>query len=253
MKFSIIIPVRAINDYIREAIPHHLKQSYRNFEIIIYPNFFSKKEADLPENQILKDPRVRVIESGNVGPAEKRDLAIRDAKGDVLAFIDDDAYPKKDWLKNTFKHFQRHEVGGVCGPAATPKSDGMLQQVSGNIYESRIGNGPYTFRYLPTREVHEVDDYPSVNLFIRKDVFTKIGGFDSSFYPGEDTKLCMEVVHTESKKIIYDPKVFVWHHRRPFGFKFFKQAANYALHRGYFARKYPKTSLRFSYFIPSLL
>lgn len=252
MKFSIIIPVRAINDYIREAVPYHFKQTYQNFEIIIYPNFFTEEEKNLPENELLKDHRVRIIESGNVGPAEKRDLAIKDAKGEILAFIDDDAYPKKDWLENTLKHFERPEVAGVCGPAATPSTDSMLQKVSGNIYEAWICNGPYTYRYLPTRGVHEVDDYPSVNLLIKKDIFTKVGGFDSTFYPGEDTKLCLDIVHKEKKKIIYDPQVFVWHHRRPFGLKFFKQACNYAIHRGYFARKYPETSLRPSYFIPTL-
>lgn len=252
MKFSIIIPVRAINDYIRAAIPYYFNQSYKNFEIIIYPNFFSLEEKNSLNNKILFDERIKIIESGNVGPAEKRDLAIRDADGDVLAFIDDDAYPEKNWLQNSLPHFKDPNVGGVCGPAATPPHNSMLQKVSGNIYEAWICNGPYTYRYLPTKGVHEVDDYPSVNLLIKKDVFSKVGGFDSTFYPGEDTKLCLDIVHKEKKKIIYDPKIFVWHHRRPFGIKFFKQACNYAIHRGYFARKYPETSLRLSYFIPTI-
>jgi hypothetical protein len=44
----------------------------------------------------------------------------------------------------------------------------------------------------------------------------------------------------------------VFHHRRTVFDPHLKQIANYALHRGYFVKKYPKTSLRLAYFIPSL-
>jgi hypothetical protein len=54
------------------------------------------------------------------------------------------------------------------------------------------------------------------------------------------------------KKIIYDPKVIVYHHRRPLFIPHTRQIANYALHRGYFVKRYPQTSLRLPYFIPTL-
>jgi hypothetical protein len=54
------------------------------------------------------------------------------------------------------------------------------------------------------------------------------------------------------KKIIYDPKVLVYHHRREVFLPHLRQVANYALHRGYFVKEYPQTSLRLTYFIPSL-
>ena len=55
------------------------------------------------------------------------------------------------------------------------------------------------------------------------------------------------------KKIIYDPDVVVFHHRRSLFFKHFRQLASYALHRGYFVRKFPRTSRKIPYFLPSLL
>lgn len=242
MKFSVIIPVREINDYIHESIPHISKQNYKNFEILIFSDIASKE----------KFLKTKIIETGKIGPAEKRDLALKYAKGEILAFLDDDAYPKKEWLKSAIKHFKNKDIGAVCGPAVTPKSDSFLQKISGDIYASRATSGNVVYRHVPFDKVFEVDDYPSVNLLVRKSLFKKIGGFDSNFYPGEDTKLCLDIVYKEKKKIIYDPEVFVWHHRRPFGLKHFKQVWNYSNHRGYFVKKFPKTSLRFSYFVPSL-
>ena len=53
MKFSIIIPVKEINNYIRESVPYLLKQKYSNFEIIILPND-QKKTPDWLKSDKVK-------------------------------------------------------------------------------------------------------------------------------------------------------------------------------------------------------
>jgi len=103
---------------------------------------------------------------------------------------------------------------------------------------------------LPGRQ-QSVDDYPSMNLAVRKSDFKEVGGFDSHYWPGEDTKLCLDLVHKLGKRIIYDPKALVYHHRRELWKEHLRQHGNYGLHRGYFARALPQTSLRPSYFVPS--
>jgi hypothetical protein len=77
-------------------------------------------------------------------------------------------------------------------------------------------------------------------------------GFSTDFWPGEDTKLCLDITKKLGKKIVYDPSVLVYHHRRPLFKGHLNQVANYALHRGYFAKVYPETSLKIAYFVPSL-
>lgn len=242
MKVSIIIPVKEINNYVREAIPHHMELDYPDFEVLIFP--------DEPTKETFPYENVKIIPSGKVGPAEKRDLAMQYASGDYFAFTDDDAWPRKDWLKNAMVELQREEVGAVGGPAVTAPNDSLMQQASGKVYESFLCSGGYTYRYLPGKK-KEDDDLPSVNLIVKREVFEAIKGFDSTFYPGEDTKLCMDIVNL-GKKIIYDPEVLVYHHRRYMFKGHLKQATNYAKHRGYFAKVLPQTSLRFVYFVPTL-
>lgn len=240
-KVSIIIPVREINDYIREAIPHHLRLDYPDYEILIFP--------DEPSEETF--PRTRIIPSGKTGPAEKRDMALEYAQGEIIAFIDDDAYPRPDWLKNAVAHFDDPSVGAVGGPAVTAENDGVLRQASGKVYESFLCSGGYTYRYVPGK-LMDAEDLPSVNLIVRKDVFAQVGGYDSNFYPGEDTKLCLDIIKAAGKRIIYDPDVLVYHHRRKLFKEHLKQSNNYALHRGYFAKVLPDTSRKFVYFVPSL-
>jgi len=200
---------------------------------------------------ILSDPKVRIIPTGIVSPPKKRDVGAKEAKGEILAFLDDDAYPKKDWLKEAVNIFKESEkFGCVCGPAVTPQDDSILQKGSGLVYASSLVSGNHNFRYIPGPR-REVFDFPSCNFLIRKDLFSDIGGFDKPFWPGEDTFLCLKVLEA-GVKMIYSPKVLVYHHRRNLFKGHLNQIKSYALHRGYFAKKYPKTSLRFEYFIPSI-
>jgi len=178
-------------------------------------------------------------------------MALDHARGQILAFIDDDAYPRRDWLKNAIEIFADDDVAAVCGPAITPRSDNLRQKASGIIYSSYLVSAKFSYRYL-AKTRREVDDYPSCNFLVRKAIMQELGGFNTDFWPGEDTKLCLEITKRLSKKIIYDPEVLVYHHRRPVLIPHLRQIASYASHRGYFVKKYPQTSLRASYFIPSI-
>ena len=253
MLTSIIIPVRTITPYVRETVEHIKEQSEKNFEIIIV--------TDKPE----KLRGAKVIASGEPTPAFKRNLGAKEAKGEILAFLDDDSYPSKDWLKNALKVFQlsptNHQlpvtshqspIVSVCGPTLTPPGDNTYQKASGLVWASYLGSGGagvYRNRVMPRREV---DDFPSVNLLVRKADFEKAGGFDINHWPGEDTKLCLDLTKKLGKKIIYDPKVLVYHHRRPVLISHLKQISRYALRRGFFARKFPETSFRLGYLFPTI-
>lgn len=255
LNVSVIIPVRTITPYLRETVQHLQEQSYKNFEIVISPD---EKE---------KLAGVRVIPSYDPTPAYKRNLGAEIAKGEILAFLDDDSYPSRDWLKNAMKIFEAYprkslnlymskslkpfSIAAVCGPTLTPPADNIYQKASGWVWASWLGSsgaGVYRNRIMSRRKV---DDYPSVNLLVRKKDFEKIGGFDVNHWPGEDTKLCLDLVRL-GKKIIYDPEVLVFHHRRAIFLPHLKQISRYALRRGFFARKFPETSFRLGYLIPSL-
>ena len=270
---SIIIPLKQISRYlVEETIPAILKQTYQNFEIIVLP--------DKPTEE--KFPKTRIIPSWpEVGPAQKRNLGAQKARGEILAFIDDDAYPDKNWLKNALAVFKqqassaqapssnqisnikqapplaersifldRSSLAAVCGPGVTPPHDPLLAQVSGWMWASFLGSGGAgRYRCWPQKK-QMVDDFPTFNLLVKKSDFLKVGGFNANFWPGEDTKLCHDLVYRLRKKIIYDPKILVYHHRRKIFKDHLKQIGRYGLHRGFFVKILPKTSKRIGYFLP---
>lgn len=244
LKFSIIIPVKAINDYVRETVPHIQCMQNPNWELFIVPN------EDCP-NEWAVDSRISILSSGRLGPADKRDMAATRASGDILVFLDDDSYPEQRLLDVAEKHFLDTEVVAIGGPGITPPHDTFWQKVSGAVFLSKFSGGAPE-RYLPIGKVREIRDWPSVNLMVRRLDFLFIGGFSSRYWPGEDTKLCLDLIQKTQKKILYVPNLIVWHHRRAGFLAHLRQVGGYGLHRGHFARCYPETSRRLVYFMPSV-
>lgn len=244
--FSIIIPIKSSNDYIRQVARTLRSQNYKNFELIILPD----SKDDGFDDAVFNADFVRIIESGDIPPAQKRHLGAEKAKGDWLSFLDDDTYPEVDWLANAVRAIADRGVKALGGPAINAPDDNFWQKISGAVYSSKLVSGNYTYRYREG-EVREVLDYPSCNLMVEKDYYFSLGGFDKKYWPGEDTAFCNKIIDN-GKRILYSPEVLVYHHRRHIFKGHFKQIANYAWYRGQFIRKGFANSLSPTYFVPSL-
>jgi len=240
-KVSIVIAVQEYNQNLKECLIKCSQIDYPDYEVIVLPD--EKMKEDISD--IIEIP------TGNVLPPAKRDIGIKAAGGKIIAFLDDDAFPVSNWIKSAVRYFEDDSIAAVGGPAVTPDNSPERELASGVVYASSMVAWKNNYRYIP-KTSRQVDDYPTCNLFVRKDVLEKIGGFDNKFWPGEDTIVCYKIVENLGKKIYYDPDALVYHKRRALYIPHLKQVASYAIHRGYFVKRYPETSRRLSYFFPSL-
>jgi cellulose synthase/poly-beta-1,6-N-acetylglucosamine synthase-like glycosyltransferase len=239
LKISVIIPCREIDKYAEECIKGCLNLDYSNYEIIVLPD--SKMKVNYR--------KVKIIPTGPVTPGKKRNIGIKNSTGEICAFIDSDAYPKKDWLKNAVKYFDDPEIAALGGPGITPKDDNFMQKASGFVLSSFMVGG-LAKRYKPKRAL-ESDDIHSCNFIACKSIIEKVK-WNEKYWPGEDTLICLDIKKL-GKKMIEASDVIIYHHRRPLLRKHLKQVSQFGLHRGFFAKKFPETSLRFTYFLPTLL
>jgi GT2 family glycosyltransferase len=242
--FSIVIPVHRDGPTFRDCLAGCLEQDYGGFvEVLVVSD---RPLADLPD-------RVRLLETGsgtNTSPAEKRDRAFAEARGDVLAYVDDDARPAPDWLSAAARRFEDPAVHVLGGPGLTPPESPWLERVGGAVYESPAGSGQLRFRFAQAPE-RLVEDYPAYNFLVRRAALEAVGGWGTTFYGGEDTVLCLKLARV-GYPTLYAPEVVVYHRRRPILRPHLRQVANVGRHRGYFVRAYPETSRRLLYALPAL-
>lgn len=241
---SVVIACPGRSGVLDECIAALAKQTYRKFEVIVLPD----GEIDFGGHGDALD--LKTVPTGKVRPAEKRNIGIKEARGSIVAFIDDDAYPDMHWLEYAVKYFGDGTIGAVGGPGVTPMNDPYLARVGGRAYDNILLSGNYRYRYKAGGVKRDVDDYPSCNLLVRTDLLRKIGGYRVDFWPGEDTLLCKDIIDS-GKRIVYDPWVVVNHHRRKLFGPHLRQLGRYAFHRGYFVKRYPSNSFKLPYFVPS--
>lgn len=205
-KVSIIVPCKGIDDLTKQCIRECLKLDYEDFEIIILPD-----EVKTPYK--IKNNKLKIITTGEIVPSEKRNLGMEKASGDFYAFIDSDAYPRKDWLTNVINYFKRdkdHKIGIVGGPNVTPPEANFAERVSGHVLGNPLISGHAAQRYVVGKKNNYVMELPSCNYVVRKQAASK---YDSRFLTAEDTLFCLRA-RKKGFKVLYARDVLVYHHRR---------------------------------------
>ena len=108
---SIILPYYKKKDFILLTIQSILKQTYKNFEVIIVNDDQSNESKDILENIKKKDTRISIINNeNNFGAGLSRNEAIKIAKGKYLAFCDADDLWEMNKLENQLNFMKKKNI-----------------------------------------------------------------------------------------------------------------------------------------------
>ncbi len=152
-------------------------------------------------------------------PAWKRNYAMQQAQGDIYAFIDSDAYPSKDWLKNALYWLKTFDA--VCGPGVLPPDADYKERIADSVHQRMF----CSYRVVP-QSPRMVSWFPTFNLIVKKHVATKF----ADFLTGEDDKFGLQI----KGGIFYHPDILVYHNRRGAFRPLWKQFGTWARHKGAF-------------------
>ena len=211
---------------IRDTLNGLGKLDYPDFEIIVVDDGSTDSTP-----QIVSEYPVRLISTENMGLSQARNAGIQAATGEMVAFIDDDAYPDTHWLRFLASSIIEGKYAGVGGPNLSPPNDGWKADA--------IANSPGNPNVvLLTDKLAE--HIPGCNMMFRKDALNTIGGFDPVFrVAGDDVDLCWRL-RKAGATIGYSPAAVVWHHRRNSIRKSWKQQVGYGRAESLLERKWPQ-------------
>jgi GT2 family glycosyltransferase len=211
---------------IRDTMEALEKLEYPDFEVVVVNDGSTDNFAE-----IVKEYGVRLISTPNRGLSHARNTAAEYAKGEIIAFIDDDAYPDPHWLRYLAYAFQNSNHAGIGGPNIAPEEDGAVAHCVANA-----PGGPV--HVLTTDEVAE--HIPGCNMSFRREVYLKVGGCDPLYRAaGDDVDLCWRI-RDAGYTIGFHPSALVWHHRRNSLKAYWKQQKGYGKAESLLERKWPQ-------------
>jgi glycosyltransferase involved in cell wall biosynthesis len=157
-------------------------------------------------------PGVRTVSVQRPGLVAALQAGARAATSDILAFTDDDAVPRSDWLERLMLHFDRADVGAVGGRDVVHGIDGVLTGDAPRVgvvtpLGRMLGN-----HHLGYGEARPVDILKGVNCAYRRSTYTVPVGLR-----GEGAEVANDLasslwVRTHGQVVVYDPTVLVDHY-----------------------------------------
>lgn len=199
--------------------------SYPDYEVIVVNDGASGECS-----RIAAGHGAALIETEHRGLGHARNVGIAAAQGEIVAFLDDDAYPDADWLHYVAALLRANGHAGVGGPNIPPEDDGFVAECV-----AAAPGGPIHV-LVSDREAEHV---PGCNMAFRKDVLEEVGGFDESFeVAGDDVDLCWRL-QKANRTLGFSAGAVVMHRRRDSIRRYLRQQYGYGKAEALLERKWP--------------
>ena len=183
--------------------------------------------------------KLEIIVARGKQPAIQRNRALREATGEIIYFLDDDAQPVPGALRRAIEHFRDPKVQMVGGPNLCPPDAPFLEKVFAVVLGSWIAFGPSRARYDRVGQTRATSEKELIlcNLLARREALGP-AGFDESLYPNEENAL-MDELQARGGELIYDPDVMAYRRPRPTLRAFCKMLMTYGRGRAEQFRLHP--------------
>ena len=173
----------------------------------------------------------RVIHTANGGLSRARNLGMEQARGQVVAYLDDDAYPDRHWLYYLAHRLRTSDHVGVGGPNLPPPEDGWLAHC--------VAHSPGGPNHVLIDD-RTAEHIPGCNMAFWKTALEAIGGFDPQFRTaGDDVDVCWRLQERDGT-IGFHAAAVVWHHRRPSLKTYLRQQRGYGQAEAMLEAKWPQ-------------
>ena len=238
-RVTVVVPTCDRPELLRRSLETLLSQDYPDYEILIVDNAPRRPAtAELVAGYAASKVRIRYATEPRRGVAHARNRGLAEARGELVAFADDDVLVDRGWLAALVAGFADERVTGVTGlvmacELETPAQI-WIEQYGGfgkGFARRRFDRAGFETQQAggPDRvEVAPGSLYPytpglfgsGANMAFRTDVLRRLGGFDPLLGSrglvrgGEDIDALLRLV-LDGGAIVYEPAAIVWHrHRR---------------------------------------
>lgn len=204
MTFSVIVPTHDRRLSLQQTLHSLFQQDFQDFEIIVV-NDGSSDDTDEYLSHLASEGKIVYLKQSNRGPASARNAGLKVAKGQYIAFTDDDCLVPPDWLRRFTHYFERTRVDVVGGIVRNRVRDNIFSEVSQEISNHFV-------KFLG-RDNQPTAFLTSNNVAYHSESVRKAGGFSDRFrYPGGEERALHQVILQQGGKIMMLPDQIIEHY-----------------------------------------
>jgi len=206
---------------------------YPNYETIVVNDGSTDESGDL-----ARAHGVKVIETPHRGLSFARNAGIDAATGEIVAFLDDDAYPDHDWLHYVAASLRQGSNAGIGGPNIPPPEDSFVAEC--------VAAAPGAPIHVLISD-REAEHLPGCNMAFRTTALRDVGGFDERFRAaGDDVDLCWRL-QDAGETLGFSAGAVVTHRRRDTVRRYLRQQFGYGKAEALLEQKWPNRHNRAGY------
>lgn len=185
VKVSVVITTHNRVQLLKQAVASVLNQSYQNLECIVVDD--ASNDGTYEYMQSLYDERVisiRIPKSESHGGNYARNIGIKEASGDYIAFLDDDDFWLKTKLQKQVEKMESEEDVGLvyCGRIIYVDNEFAFEQSPDSEFCGDLGKKVFEKIFCTTSAI-----------MVRKDILNRIGGFDENLAFWQEYDLLIRV------------------------------------------------------------
>ncbi len=207
MTVSVVIPVYNEEKRIGDTLKAIYEGSVLPTEVIVVDG----RSSDNTRGEIDRlYPQTIILDNPDRTAAMGRNVGIKHAKGDVIAFTDGDCLVDDKWLEKIMDHFENSDIDGLGGKVLNAPPENHYEEYWGNLAWNLIMSFPNESYEVKEKKLN--DAFVTANCAYKKELLERIDGFSKFFANNaEDVDLCWRAIESGAK-LFYYPDVIIYAH-----------------------------------------
>lgn len=230
ISISIICPIFNEEKYIENCIKSIINQDFslEEIELILVDGISNDSTRNIIQKYIQKYSFIRLLDNPERSVSYALNIGIKNSKGNYIARIDAHAVFPKNYLSTLYKYSQDLDADNIgCLINTLPANSSTQAEAISFALSSSFGMGSSLFR-VGTNKIQEVDTVPFG--FFKKDIFEKIGLFDTDLIRNQDDEFNGRIIKSGGK-IFLIPEISIDYYPRDSLKKTYNMFYQYGLYK----------------------